>query len=78
MPHVQSGVFSIIELLSETRELAGETQNSLATVSRVSDLLVREAIIVRDGPRGTHKLRGLGDAGPQMGNGLRLCEGLTP
>ena len=35
-----------------TRELAGETQNSLATVSRVSDLLVREAIIVRDGPRG--------------------------
>ena len=57
-----------------TRELAGETQNSLATVSRVSDLLVREAIIVRDGPRGTHKLRGLGDPGPQMGNGLRLCE----
>ena len=35
-----------------TRELAGETQNSLATVSRVSDLLEREAIIVRDGPRG--------------------------
>ena len=35
-----------------TRELAGETQNSLATVSRVSDLLVREAIIVRNGPRG--------------------------
>ena len=35
-----------------TRELAGETQNSLATESRVSDLLVREAIIVRDGPRG--------------------------
>ena len=35
-----------------TRELVGETQNSLATVSRVSDLLVREAIIVRDGPRG--------------------------
>ena len=35
-----------------TRELAGETQNALATVSRVSDLLVREAIIVRDGPRG--------------------------
>ena len=35
-----------------TRELAGETQNSLATVSRVSDLLVRESIIVRDGPRG--------------------------
>ena len=35
-----------------TREFAGETQNSLATVSRVSDLLVREAIIVRDGPRG--------------------------
>ena len=35
-----------------TRELAGVTQNSLATVSRVSDLLVREAIIVRDGPRG--------------------------
>ena len=35
-----------------TRELAGETQNALATVSRVSDLLVRDAIIVRDGPRG--------------------------
>ena len=35
-----------------TREIAGETQNALATVSRVSDLLVREAIIVRDGPRG--------------------------
>ena len=35
-----------------TRELAGETQNALATLSRVSDLLVREAIIVRDGPRG--------------------------
>ena len=35
-----------------TRELAGETQNSLATVSRVSDLLIREAIIVRDSPRG--------------------------
>ena len=35
-----------------TRELAGETQNALATVSRVSDLLVREGIIVRDGPRG--------------------------
>ena len=35
-----------------TRELAGETQNSLATVSRVSDLLVREAVIGRDGPRG--------------------------
>ena len=35
-----------------TRELAGETQNALATVSRVSDLLVREAIIARDGPRG--------------------------
>ena len=35
-----------------TRELAGVTQNSLATVSRVSDLLVREAIIVRDGPKG--------------------------
>ena len=35
-----------------TRELAGETQNSLATVSRVSDLLVREAVIDRDGPRG--------------------------
>ena len=35
-----------------TREFAGETQNALATVSRVSDLLVREAIIVRDGPRG--------------------------
>ena len=35
-----------------TRELAGETQNALATVSRVSDLLEREAIIARDGPRG--------------------------
>ena len=35
-----------------TRELAGETQNALATVSRVSDLLLREAIIVRDGSRG--------------------------
>ena len=35
-----------------TRELAGETQNALATVSRVSDLLEKEAIIVRDGPRG--------------------------
>ena len=35
-----------------TRELAGETQNALATLSRVSDLLVREAIILRDGPRG--------------------------
>ena len=35
-----------------TRELAGVTQSSLATVSRVSDLLVREAIIVRDSPRG--------------------------
>ena len=35
-----------------TRELAGETQNSLATVSRVSDLLEREAVIFRDGPRG--------------------------
>lgn len=35
-----------------TRELAGETQNALATVSRVSDLLEREAIIARDGPKG--------------------------
>ena len=35
-----------------TREFASETQNALATVSRVSDLLVREAIIARDGPRG--------------------------
>ena len=35
-----------------TRELAGQTQNSLATVSRVTDLLFREAVIVREGPRG--------------------------
>ena len=35
-----------------TREFAGQTQNSLATVSRVTDLLFREAVIVREGPRG--------------------------
>ena len=35
-----------------TRELAAETQNSPATISRVSDLLERDAIISRDGPRG--------------------------
>ena len=34
-----------------TREFAGETRNALATVSRVTDLLEREAIIARDGPR---------------------------
>ena len=35
-----------------TRELAVQTRNSPATVSRVSDLLERDAIISRDGPRG--------------------------
>ena len=35
-----------------TREIAGETQSSAASVSRVSDLLEREAIISRESPRG--------------------------
>ena len=35
-----------------TRELAGEIGSSPATISRVSDLLEREAIITREGPRG--------------------------
>jgi len=35
-----------------TREIAAETQNSPGTVSRVADLLERDAIIVREGPRG--------------------------
>ena len=35
-----------------TREFAGQTQSSLATVSRVTDLLFREAVIVREVPRG--------------------------
>ena len=35
-----------------TRELADETRNSPATISRVADLLERDAIISRDGPRG--------------------------
>ena len=35
-----------------TRELAGEIGSSPATISRVSDLLEREAIISREGPRG--------------------------
>ena len=35
-----------------TREIAVETQNSPGTVSRVADLLERDAIIIREGPRG--------------------------
>ncbi|MYC08233.1 MAG: hypothetical protein F4X57_13850 [Chloroflexi bacterium] len=35
-----------------TREIAAETQNSPSTVSRVADLLERDAIIIREGPRG--------------------------
>ena len=35
-----------------TRELATETQNSPGTISRVADLLERDAIICREGPRG--------------------------
>ena len=35
-----------------TRELAGETRSSAASVSRVSSLLEREAIIYREAPRG--------------------------
>ena len=52
MPHAQSGAFSIIDLPSGLASSPVKLRIHLATVSRVSDLLVREAIIVRDGPRG--------------------------